>query len=259
MQYARVPIELVGLVDAHAIALYVVLGRYAHRATGRCWPSNPELAERCEVSEATIRRALGQLVDVGAVERAGRQRRVLTVVPLERLTLTRDRKGEASIAHPRSGYRSPVSDVTTANEPQHTTPLRDVVTEQESEQPMRVDPDQPSLEIEVAEKPRPPAPTAQACVAAFCDAYGTDLPMSRSAIGRMAQRFKALSATYPHDELVAVAQELGAQRIANPNAIEPFVLRRRQPRHVAQQQRAGWSALAADTFAASGDPFAADV
>lgn len=258
MQYARVPIELTGLVDAQAIALYVVLCRYAHRTTGRCWPSNPELAERLQASEATVRRALTQLVQAGAVERTGRQRRVLTVVPLERLTLTGDRKTEGSNAHPRAGYRSPVSDVTTANEPESTPPLRDVVTDQESEQPMRPDPDQPSLEIEVERLPEKPKPTAQACVAAFCDAYGTE-PISRSAIGRMAQRFKALSATYPHDELLAAARDLGEQRIANPNAIEPFVLRSRQPRHVAAQARSGWSALAADTFAASSDPFAADV
>lgn len=252
MQFARVPIELPQLVDANAVTLYVVLCRYAHRATGRCWPSNPELADRCRFSEATVRRALVALVDVGAVERTGRQNRVLTVVPLEFLTLTGERKDEGSIAHQGAGFRSPVSDVTRANQLESTPPLRDVVTEQEVEQ-MRAEPEEPMFEVE--RLPEPVRPTAQACVAAFCDAYGTE-PISRSAVARMAQRFKVLSATYSHDELVSAAQELGVQRVANPNAIEPFVLRARQPRHVAQQQRGAWSALAADTFAQTGDPFA---
>jgi hypothetical protein len=255
MQYARVPIELVALVDSNAVAVYVVLCDYAHRTTGRCWPSNPELVEVTALSLATVKRALLQLERVGAIERKGRQSRKMHVVPFERLRLTGEPRAKRSKAHPRATYGSPVSHGTRTNEPENTPPLRDVVTD-ESEQPMHAEPEEPMFEIEVVERPKP---TAQAAVAAFCDAYGTDLPMSRSAVGRMAQRFKALSATYSHDELVGAAQELGEQRIANPNAIEPFVLRRRQPRHVAQQQARGWSALAADTFAASGDPFAADV
>lgn len=255
MQYARVPIELVGLVDANAIALYVVLGRYAHRATGRCWPSNPELAERMDASEATVRRALTQLVQAGAVEREGRQRRVLTVVPLERLTLTVERKDEGSIAHLCTVFRSPVSDGTTANEPEHTTSLRDAVTEQEVDEVKSAD-EEPMFEVE--RLPDPQRPTAQACVAAFMDAYGTE-PIGRGAVGRLAQRFKQLSETYPRDELIAAAQDLGRQRIANPNAVEPFVLRARQPRHVEAKRRQQWSTLAADTFGSGVDPFTADV
>lgn len=253
MQYARVPIDLVRLVDSNAVAVYVVLCDYAHRKTGRLWPSNPELVEVTLLSVSTVKRALKALEDVGAIERVGRQSRRMRVVPIEVLSLTGEPKRRRSKAQHRATFGSPVSDGTRANEPESTPPLRDVVTEQESEQPMRVEPEEPMFEIE--RLPEPPRPTAQACVAAFHDAYGTE-PISRSATGRLAQRFKALSATYSHDELVAAARELGAQRIANPNAIEPFVLRARQPRHIAQQQRAGWSALAADTFAQVGDPFA---
>lgn len=250
MQYARVPIELVPLVDANAVAVYVVLCDYAHRKTGRCWPSNPELVEVTLLSLATVKRALKQLEDVGALERVGRQARRMRVVPIESLQLTGEPRARRAKAHRRPVKGSPVSDGTTANEPENTTPLRDVVTEREVD-PMQSANEEPMFELAAVEQLKP---TAQACVAAFVEAYGTQ-PIGRSAIGRLAQRFKALSETYSRDELVEAAQELGAQRIANPNAIEPFVLRARQPRHVAQRRQSGWSALAADTFAQAGDPF----
>jgi len=255
MQYARVPIELVRLVDANAVAVYVALCDYAHRKTGRCWPSNPELVDVTLLSLATVKRALSQLENVGAIEREGRRSRKMHVVPLDRLRLTGEPRARRSKAHPRATQGSPVSHGTRANEPENTTSLRDAVTEQEVEA-VKPSADEPMFEVERI--PEPPRPTAQACVAAFCEAYGTE-PIGRSAVGRLAQRFKQLSETYPRDELIAAAQELGEQRVANPNAIEPFVLRARQPRHVAARRARQWSALAADTFSAAGDPFAADV
>lgn len=251
MQYARVPIELVQLVDSNAVAVYVVLCKYAHRTTGRLWPSNPELVDETRLSLATVKRALAQLADVGAIERDGRQQRRMRVVPLDALRLTGEPKERRSKAHGRAAFGSRASHGTRANEPENTPPLRDDVTNDESEQHMQ-SADEPMFEVERIERQRP---TAQACVAAFVDAYGTQ-PISRQMIGRLAKRFKELSATYAHDELLAAAGELGAQQIANPNAIEAFVLRARQPRHVEQQRRSQWSALAADTLAMTADPFA---
>lgn len=252
MQYARVPIELVQLVDSNAVAVYVVLCDYANRVTGRCWPSNPELVDVTLLSLATVKRALAQLERVGAIERVGRQSRRMRVVPLDALRLTGEPKTRRSKAHRRAINGSRVSYGTRANEPEITTPLRDVVSD-ESEQSMQSAHEEPMFEIEQIEKPKP---TTQTCIAAFVDAYGSEQPVSRQMLARFGKRVKELAETYEHDELVAACAELGAQKIANPNAIEPFVLRARQPRHVAAQQRAGWSALAADTFAQSGDPFA---
>lgn len=253
MQYARVPIELVKLVDSNAVAVYVVLCDYAHRTTGRCWPSNPELVDETLLSLATVKRALTQLERVGAIERSGRQSRKMHVVPFERLRLTGEPRAKRSKAHRRAVNGSRVSYGTRATEPEITPPLRVDVSD-ESEQPMIESADeQPMFHVE--RLPDKPKPTTQVAIAAFCDAYGTQ-PVSRQMIGRIGKRVKELTETYGHDELVAACAELGAQRIANPNAIEPFVLRARQPRHVAQQQARGWSALAADTFAGMGDPFA---
>jgi hypothetical protein len=252
MQYARVPIELVQLVDSNAVTVYVALCGYAHRTTGRLWPSNPELVDTTRLSLATVKRALLQLERVGAIERVGRQQRKMRVVPLDALRLTGEPKAKRSKAHGRAVNGSRVSYGTTATELENTPPLRDDVTSDESEQQMKSTDEQPMFEIEPIVKPKP---TTQAAIAAFCEAYGT-APVSRQMIGRIGKRIKELSETYEHDELVAACAELGAQRIANPNAIEPFVLRARQPRHAQQQQRSAWSALASDTFAASGDPFA---
>lgn len=249
MQYARVPIELVKLVDSNAVAVYVVLCSYAHRTTGRCWPSNPELVDETLLSLASVKRALAQLVDVGAIERVGRQSRRMRVVPLDGLRLTGEPKAKRSKAHGRAVIGSSVSYGTRANQPENTPPLRDDVTS-ESEHTMKPA-DEALFEVARAETQKP---TAQAAIAAFCDAYGAS-PISRQMIGRIGKRVKELSSTYEHDELVAACHELGTQRIANPNAIEPFVLRARQPRHVEQQRRQQWSSLASDTFALQPDPF----
>lgn len=251
MQYARVPIELVQLVDSNAITVYVVLCKYAHRTTGRCWPSNPELVDESRLSLASVKRALKQLADVGAIERVGRQSRKMHVVPIERLQLTGEPKTKRSKAHGRAVNGSRVSHGTTATEPNNTPPLRDVVCDDESEQQMTSNDDAPLFEIELPERER--SVTAD-CLAAFFDAYGTQ-SISRPMIGRIGKRFKELSDTYSRAELVAAAAELGAQQIANPSAIEPFVLRARQPRHVEQQRRSQWSSLAEDTLSRMPNPF----
>lgn len=53
-------------VNAAAIRLYAVLGRYADQG-GTCWPSRATLAARVRVSTDTVDRALRQLVGIGAV------------------------------------------------------------------------------------------------------------------------------------------------------------------------------------------------
>lgn len=252
MQYARVPIELVQLVDANAVVVYVALCDYAHRTTGRCWPSNPELVDVTLLSLATVKRALAQLEACGAIERVGRQQRRMRVVPLDALRLTGEPKTRRSKAQQRATYGSRVSHGTRANEPEITPPLRVGVSSDESERQMQSAHEEPMFEITTVERPKP---TAQAAIAAFCEAYGTE-PVSRQMIGRLGKRVKELADTYSHDELVAACTELGRQRIANPNAVEPFVLRARQPRHVEQQRRSQWSSLAQDTFAREADPFA---
>lgn len=251
MQYARVPIELVQLVDSNAVTVYVVLCDYAHRTTGRCWPSNPELVDVTLLSLATVKRALLQLEGVGAIERVGRQQRRMRVVPLDALRLTGEPRQRRTKAHRRAVNGSQVSDGTRATEPENTPPLRDDVTS-ESEQHMQSSDEQPMFEIE---QPKRERPVAQEFIAAFVEAYGAQ-PVSRQMIARLGRRAKELSETYEAAELVAAARELGAQQIANPNAIESFVLRARQPRYRQQQQSSAWSALAADTFAQVGDPYA---
>lgn len=253
MQYARVPVELVQLVDANAVAVYVVLCKYAHRTTGRLWPSNPELVDETLLSLATVKRALRQLERVGAIERKGRQARKMHVVPFERLQLTGEPRVQRTKAHPRAGKSSPVSYGTTATEPELTSSLRAAVTD-ESEGSMSEPQDQGLFEVEPV--PPRPRPVAQEFIAAFVEAYGTEQPVSRQMIARLGKRAKELSETYPDEEILQAARELGRDRIANPNAVEPFILRARQPRHAAQQRSSQWSALATDTLTQWPDPFA---
>lgn len=252
--WAKVPIDLLSAVDGGALRVYVALCSYA-RQDGRCWPSDAALAERAGVSASGVSRGLRQLAAAGYVTRSGRRRRILTVTPVGLNSVTAERIANP---HPVTGDESipsPVTDGSRTTEVDIKTPLRDVLSD-ESEGPMQSADEEPMFEVDrLPEKPRP---TAQACMAAFFDAYGAE-PIDRREMGKLSSGFKAASETYAHDELVAAAREMGEQKITNPRAIGPFVLRRRQPRHVAQQQRAGWSQLAADTFAASGDPFAADV
>lgn len=253
MQYARVPIELVQLVDANAVAVYVVLCKYAHAKTGRLWPSNPELVDETRLSLATVKRALQQLEAVGAIEREGRQSRKMHVVPFDRLRLTGEPRARRSKAHPRAVKGSPVSYGTRTTELDHTAPLRAAVAD-ESEDAVRTQENEALFEVET---PAPQQrPVAQLFIAAFVDAYGTEQPVSRQMIARLGKRAKDLAETYAVDEIVSAAAELGAQRIVNPNAVEPFILRARQPRQAQQQRASQWSALAADTLAHSPDPFA---
>lgn len=251
MQYARVPIELLKLVDAPSIELYVALCKYAG-ARGHCWPSNAELSDATGQSDAAVRRSLKQLVDVGAVTRKGRQRRVITVVQLDSLSLTRDRKDETSFAHQRAVFRSPVSDVTRCTEVD-THSLRSCDAQlDESETTMQSTPDEPLFEVDETAVVPHETSIGHAALKTLLDAYGSEQPISRAMIGRLGKRFKELADTYSRDELLAAAQSLGERKVANPNAIEAFLLRARQPQ---QQSRDGWSQLAADTYAQLPDPF----
>jgi len=54
-------------ISAHAVRLYGVLRRYADRE-GKAHPSRATLAERIHVSVPTVKRAMAELVEIGAVE-----------------------------------------------------------------------------------------------------------------------------------------------------------------------------------------------
>lgn len=53
-------------ISAQAVRLYCVLRRYADHG-GRCYPSRKRIAERMQVSAATVDRAVQELVDLGAL------------------------------------------------------------------------------------------------------------------------------------------------------------------------------------------------
>jgi hypothetical protein len=200
-----------------------------------------------------VRRSLKQLVDVGAVTRKGRQRRVITVVQFDQLSLTRDRKDESAFAHQRAVFRSPVSDVTRCTEVDtHSLRSCDEPQLDESESAMQSTPDEPLFEVEQSAVVPHETPIGHAALKTLLDAYGSEQPISRAMIARLGKRFKELAGTYSRDELLAAAQSLGERKVANPNAIEAFLLRARQPQ---QQSRDGWSQLAADTYAQLPDPF----
>lgn len=53
-------------ISAQAVRLYCVLRRYADQG-GRCYPSRKRIADRMNVSPATVDRAVQELVDLGAL------------------------------------------------------------------------------------------------------------------------------------------------------------------------------------------------
>ncbi len=53
-------------ISAQAVRVYAVLCRYADKDTGTCFPSIKTLADRINVSESTIKRALKELKSIGA-------------------------------------------------------------------------------------------------------------------------------------------------------------------------------------------------
>lgn len=243
-QYARVPIELVELVDAPALQLYVQLCKYARRG-GYCYPSNPELSERTGQSVATVGRSLTQLVKLGVVERQGRQRRMLRVVPIEQLSLTHDRKADELSLTSEQTFRSPVSNVTRSLEvdDQHARFARvhdervDDMAQQQPEQLFEIDEPQPREE-----------PVARAALAAFFEQYGSEHTISRNMIGRLGRAFKQAGETYPRELVIEAAVELGMKRVANPNAVESFVLRLQRRSAPQQSVENGWSQLASSAF-----------
>ncbi len=71
--FATVPEWLLGKVSMNAIGVYCVIDRKADR-NGRAFPGRKLIADTLNVSEATVKRALAELVDVGALERLPRFR-----------------------------------------------------------------------------------------------------------------------------------------------------------------------------------------
>lgn len=78
-RFAAVPLWVLDRLDGrtgttHALAVYAVLRSYAHAETDEAWPSRATIGARLGVSPATVKRAVGLLVDVGAVVRVGQDR-----------------------------------------------------------------------------------------------------------------------------------------------------------------------------------------
>ena len=66
--FAMVPTWLLKSgISANAIMLYGILWSYANRETGECFPSRARLANDMNMSKDTVRRALKQLTEIGAV------------------------------------------------------------------------------------------------------------------------------------------------------------------------------------------------
>lgn len=55
-------------ISAQAVRVYAVLCRYADKDDGTCFPSIRTLAERINVSESTIKRAIKELKTIGAIK-----------------------------------------------------------------------------------------------------------------------------------------------------------------------------------------------
>lgn len=236
------PIELLQLVDANALRVYVALCKYADKQ-GRCWTSNARLADDLACSERAVIRALNELAAARVIRKRGRQRRVLTIAFLSDSTVTySDVLSDSRV----TSKVTPVSHEARSKEPEETSALR--ADASESEGTMRAADDEALFDVEIEERE---TPIGHACLAAYFDAYGT-APIATSARARLGKEFKRLSATYSREELVAIASELGRRRIAAPNAIEGWLLRARQ---AGERSRNGWSKLAADTYAQLPDPF----
>jgi len=54
-------------ISASAVRVFGVLNRFANSNTGKCHPSRKSLAEKAKMSLATVDRAIGELVGIGAV------------------------------------------------------------------------------------------------------------------------------------------------------------------------------------------------
>jgi hypothetical protein len=247
-QWAKVPLSLVTSVPPSAVVLYVTIAAHAHREHRTATLSNDTLVARTGLSLSSVHRAKRQLVAGGWIEHDGVQgREHVPTYTVHIKGVTRDTVSTDKGCHQRhnKGVTSG-----TQNRSRTTTEVVTATAHSADEEESPMGPaDEPMFEVEAVEfEP----PIGQLCLGAFLDAYG-QAPISRSMIARMGKRFKELGDTYSRDELVACAAELGAKRIATPNAVEPFILRARQP---ARQQAAGWSALALDTLRQMPDPYA---
>lgn len=241
--WARVPIELLQLVDANALRAYVALCKYADKE-GRCWASNARLADDLDCSERAVVRALNELAAARVIRKRGRQRRVLTIAFLSDSTVT---YSDALSDIPVTSKVTRLSHETRSDEPEETSALR--ADASESESTMQAAADEPLFDVEVEERE---TPIGHACLAAFFEAYGTQ-PIATSARARLGKEFKRLAETYSREELVSIARVLGQRKVTAPNAIEGWLLRARQQ---SEQSRQGWSKLTADTYAQLPDPFA---
>lgn len=69
--FAIVPLWVVQAVSGTALAVYCALGTFANSG-GSCFPSKAKIAERAGVSQETVKRALRELEQAGAVTRQPR-------------------------------------------------------------------------------------------------------------------------------------------------------------------------------------------
>lgn len=74
-KFALVPEWVIDLqISNSAFRLYAVLARYADYNTRRAFPSRETLAARMNTSVKTVERAVGELIEVGAIQRESRGR-----------------------------------------------------------------------------------------------------------------------------------------------------------------------------------------
>lgn len=59
-------------ISSHAVRLYGTLQRYADKDSGQCHPSRKTLAEKCGLSLSSLDRALGELIELGAIKKQQR-------------------------------------------------------------------------------------------------------------------------------------------------------------------------------------------
>ena len=71
--YSIVPEWVIDLpISAQAVRLYALLNRYADKESGECFPSIKTLSKRMHTSVSTVKRALAELKNTGAITSVAR-------------------------------------------------------------------------------------------------------------------------------------------------------------------------------------------
>ena len=71
-KFAMIPMWVLQNTNPTASVVYCQLATYADNDTGVCWPSHRSLADNLKMSVSTVKRAISDLIDLGALEKLQR-------------------------------------------------------------------------------------------------------------------------------------------------------------------------------------------